>query len=279
MPLTFGLFRPVILLPVEASGWTAERRRLVLLHELVHIRRLDWLMQLVAQLACALYWFHPLMWLAALRLRQEREHTCDDCVLALGAKGSIYAEHLLDLARSLKPAARWSMEVAMAQPPALEKRLAALLDLQRDRRPVNRRTAAAVTVAALIAAALLAPGIAPAQNSGITLSGIVYDASKARVPGAVVTATNLETHGKEITQTDQVGAYKFAGIAAGNCTLEVKKPGFKAYQQTGVSLAPGVSREADVMLDVGQIAETVNVVGKRPPLQPAAEAQTPQRIR
>ncbi|MGH9665875.1 MAG: M56 family metallopeptidase, partial [Bryobacteraceae bacterium] len=82
MPLTFGVWRPVILLPPEAATWSAERTRVVLLHELVHVDRLDWLMQIVAQLACALYWFHPLMWVAAARLREERERSCDDRVLA-----------------------------------------------------------------------------------------------------------------------------------------------------------------------------------------------------
>lgn len=280
VPFTFGIWRPVILLPTAAETWTTERRRVVLLHELVHIRRLDWLTQFAVQVACAVYWFHPLMWFSASRLREERERSCDDRVLALGTRGSLYAEHLVDLARALKPAP-WSMEIAMAQPSDLEKRLAALLDPARDRRPVGGKSAFAITALGVAAAALLAPGVAPAQNSGITLSGIVYDASNARVPGAIVTATNTDTHGKEIAETDPAGAYKFAGIAAGTYTVEVKKPGFKLYQQPGVSLQPGVPREVDVTLDIGQIAEIISVVGKRPASQPEAPAQTkpPERIR
>lgn len=276
MPLTLGLWRPVILLPEEAAGWSAELRRMVLRHELIHVHRLDWLTQIAARIACAFYWFHPLIWLAAAQLREERERSCDDRVLALGTRASLYAENLLGLARSLKPA-QWSMEVAMAQPSGLEKRVAALLDPSRDRRPVRRRAASSIAVVAAAAAALLAPGIAPAQNSDITLSGIVYDVSKARVPNAIVTVANVETHGKEIAQTDATGAYKFAGIAAGTYNFEVKMPGFRPYQQNGVSLTPGTSRELDAVLDVGQIAETINVVGKRPPLQ--TQAQAPQRIR
>lgn len=278
MPLTFGLWRPVILLPEEFTTWSEERRRVVLLHELIHVHRLDWPAQIGARIACAFYWFHPLIWLAAAKLRDERERSCDDRVLALGTRASLYAENLLGLARSLKPA-QWSMEVAMAQPSGLEKRVAALLDPRRDRRPVRRRVAGSIAVVAAAAAALLAPGIAPAQNSGITLSGIVYDVSKARVPKAVVTVTNVSTHGKEIAATDAAGVYKFVGIAAGTYNLEVKMPGFRPYQQTGVSLTPGVSRELDAILDVGQIAETINVVGKRPPLQTQARTPAPQRIR
>ncbi|MGH3185183.1 MAG: M56 family metallopeptidase, partial [Streptosporangiaceae bacterium] len=258
LPLTFGILRPVILIPAEARAWEQERRRMVLLHELVHVKRLDWLTQLLAQLACALYWFHPLAWMAAARLREERERACDDCVLRLGTNGAVYAGHLLELARSLQPAAPWPMEVGMAQPSGLEKRVAALLDPRRDRRPANRRTAAAVMVAALVAAGLLAPGLAPAQDSGITLFGVVSDPSHARVPGAVVIATNADEHGKkEIAVTDPVGAYKFQGIAAGRYTLDVRTAGFKIFEKPGIALEPGASVEEDVTLDVGAVSETV----------------------
>ena len=82
MPLTWGLFRPVIVLPSGAEHWPEDRRRIVLSHELAHIARHDWLLQICAELVRALYWFHPLAWLAAARLRQESERACDDDGLA-----------------------------------------------------------------------------------------------------------------------------------------------------------------------------------------------------
>jgi WD40 repeat protein/beta-lactamase regulating signal transducer with metallopeptidase domain len=76
-PLTLGLFRPVILLPASWRGWPAEQLRLVLAHELAHVRRRDFLAGLVAELAVCLCWFHPLVrWLAG-RLRLEQEYVAD----------------------------------------------------------------------------------------------------------------------------------------------------------------------------------------------------------
>ena len=64
VPMVWGLFRPVILLPADADEWEPERQRAVLLHELAHIQRQDWLMQTMAQITCAVYWFNPLVWFA-----------------------------------------------------------------------------------------------------------------------------------------------------------------------------------------------------------------------
>jgi beta-lactamase regulating signal transducer with metallopeptidase domain len=121
MPLTWGIFRPVIVLPSGAAHWPEERRRIVLSHELAHIARHDWLLQICAEFARALYWFHPLAWLAAARLRQESERASDDAVLLSGIAPSLYASQLLDLARTLENSGRaWSTALAIARPSNLE---------------------------------------------------------------------------------------------------------------------------------------------------------------
>lgn len=128
-PMTWGFFRPVILLPDNAETWPAARRRVVLLHELAHIKRGDLLSQLVAQIACAFYWFNPFTWLAARRLRIEREQACDDAVLNTGAKASDYANHILEILRSLRFAkCSPSIAVAMAPCSQIENRLRAILN-------------------------------------------------------------------------------------------------------------------------------------------------------
>ena len=102
MPMAWGIFNPSVLMPADADTWPAQRLRVVLLHELAHVKRRDCLTHVVAQIACAAYWFNPLAWMAARRVRTERERACDDLVLASGTRGSDYAEELLEIARVMR---------------------------------------------------------------------------------------------------------------------------------------------------------------------------------
>ena len=148
VPVTFGVVRPIIVLPDDADSWDAERARVVLLHELAHVGRRDCLIHLVAQCALALHWMNPLAWLAAARLRIERERACDDLVLACGTNGPQYAEHLLDIARMASRRPMASAALAMAHPSELEGRLLAVLDRTVPRSATGTR---AVLVAMLLA--------------------------------------------------------------------------------------------------------------------------------
>lgn len=139
MPQTWGTLRPAILLPADADDWPCERRYVVLMHELAHVKRKDCLTQTMAQIACAFYWFNPLVWMAARRLRMEREMACDDQVLGTGTRASDYADLLLDTARSLRSGSCSSLTaVAMARRSQLEGRLLAILDPSLNRKGLNR---------------------------------------------------------------------------------------------------------------------------------------------
>ena len=139
VPMVWGLFRPVILLPADAEDWQPERRRAVLLHELAHIQRQDWLIQIIAQITCAVYWFNPFVWLAARQLRVEAERACDDHVLNVGYQSTDYAQHLLDIVRNVKALRSVSRAtVAMVRQSKIEGRLRTILAEHRNRRPVTK---------------------------------------------------------------------------------------------------------------------------------------------
>jgi beta-lactamase regulating signal transducer with metallopeptidase domain len=115
--VTWGLLRPEVLLPATASGWSEERMRIVLAHELAHVRRGDWAFQMGAELLRALYWFNPLAWIACTRLRRESERACDDAVLARGVEATEYATELMHLARGFSVSGRtWLLSVAPESP-------------------------------------------------------------------------------------------------------------------------------------------------------------------
>ena len=152
-PLTWGARRPIVVLPTSAASWPAERRRAALLHELAHVARHDYLAQLLATAACALYWFHPAAWMAARRLRQESERACDDRVLASGTPAAEYAAQLLEVARNAGAlrSAGVAVAIGMARPSTLEGRLLAVLDESVPRRTLPPRARLAAGVAAALA--------------------------------------------------------------------------------------------------------------------------------
>jgi beta-lactamase regulating signal transducer with metallopeptidase domain len=122
-------FVPTIVLPAESEEWSRDRRFAVLLHEMAHVRRRDLVAFAVARLACALYWFHPLVWGAARRLRLESELACDQVVLEHGVRASEYAQHLLDMVTALRMRAPApSAALAVVRRSEFEGRLVAILD-------------------------------------------------------------------------------------------------------------------------------------------------------
>ncbi|GEM_PF-4509191 len=138
MPMAYGILRRRVVLPDEAEFWPEERVRAVLEHELAHIRRRDCLWQLLGQLARAMYWCNPLLWITYRQLLCESERACDDAVLARGAQASNYAEHLMAIATAGRSDALLAAAaIAMARPTTLEGRLLAILDSARSRKRVS----------------------------------------------------------------------------------------------------------------------------------------------
>jgi len=152
-PLTCGIWRPAILLPAEAGEWNEADLRRAIVHELEHVRRCDWAIQLAARATCVLYWFHPLVWVAFRRLSLEAERAADDAVVR-SAEHTEYAEQLVLLAGRLSKA-RTQPALGMANRSDLSARVSALLDdSQRRGRAGWRPTAMALSVAGLVALTL-----------------------------------------------------------------------------------------------------------------------------
>ena len=200
MPFACGLVRPIIVIPSAAVDWTAEHRDAVLMHELAHVSRGDLTMNAVSHLVRAVYWFHPLAWLAAYRLRVEGERACDDAVLRAGALPSNYAEHLLNIVRSVGRSVP-SVALAMARKSDFEGRLLAILEPGMSRSRLSRPRTAAIAAAFLVfvtplAAMAPAPAASPAAFDAATAPELAPRTAAplaARVPQQPAADTTIRT--------------------------------------------------------------------------------------
>jgi bla regulator protein blaR1 len=161
-PLTCGVWRTAVLLPPDAREWSEADLRRALLHELEHVRRGDWAIQLVARATCALYWFHPLVWVAWRRLCLEAERACDDAVVK-SEEGAEYAEQLLSLAQRMsKPHPQATL--GMAKRSDLSIRISSFLDGSQRRGRAGMWAAACVAGIAGVVVLLIAPVRAVSQS-------------------------------------------------------------------------------------------------------------------
>jgi TonB family protein len=281
MPLTWGLFRPVIVLPSGVAQWSEDRRCMVLSHELAHIARHDWFLQICAELTRAIYWFHPLVWLAAARLRQESERASDDAVLRSGIAPSNYASQLLDLARTLENTGRvWSTALAIARPSNLERRFAAMLNPSINRSRLSPRTRLFIPFFALCLLFPLAALHLTAQSLSGKTSGSIHDPSGAGVANATIIMSNQEAKTIDMTTSDREGNFSFKALPAGEYELKVMKRGFELFRLPQVTLESGRDFSQSVTLQIGAIMEEVEVVpnGTTKPL-PSGATGKPSRIR
>ncbi|MCB1097640.1 MAG: hypothetical protein KDN22_18855 [Verrucomicrobiae bacterium] len=138
-PVSFGIFKPKILLPDEHETWPQPEARMVLQHELAHVRRQDSAFLWLAEICRALFWLNPLVWIAVRQMRLLDERAADDAVLGNGWDAQSYAALLLAMARKAVGAPVTSAPVAssaMAQPSTVRLRVERLLDpSQKRQRP------------------------------------------------------------------------------------------------------------------------------------------------
>lgn len=170
MPFACGFRTPTIVLPRNSNDWSTEQRTAVLLHEMAHIRRRDIVGHTVGRFACALYWFHPLVWTAAKRLRAESERACDDLALLCGARASDYAEHLLDIVAHVKANTTPPVAMAMATRKEFEGRMLAILDPALTRVAPSRRQSVSL-VASVVGLAMVLGVAVPATSATVPKAG------------------------------------------------------------------------------------------------------------
>ena len=271
--VTWGVVRPRIVLPFVASDWSDDRARVVLRHELAHVRRGDWIVQIAAEIARSLNWFNPVMWLACRQLRRESERACDDAVLSGGVAPADYASHLVDLARALSAHRRpYVPAPAMARSSGLEGRVAAMLNARLNRNPLTRRTQIAAAIL-LLGLAMSVAGLRAQHFS--TFSGTLVDQTNAVLPNVAVTLTNAAAQTRNEVRTDANGHFELLGLPDGNYQLAISEAGFANLYEPLAIAGHDVSRT--IQLHIGDLHETISITSGGPAYKPDPESRTKAR--
>ena len=268
---TWGWRRPTVMLPASAAGWSTERMRVVLLHELAHARRGDWLLQMVAEALRCVWWFNPLAWLVRARLRRESEHAADDLVLARGVPAAACATHLVELAREVRTHRRtWLPAPAMARPSHLERRVSAMLNPRTNRRPMTRFArfgSLGVLVPVSIVVAGLQVGPVSASRSAQSTGNAVEQAPPVeppnwRLPEFVPVAAAPATL-RERGQAGSVSASRSAAESTGSAVERAQPAALSEFVPAAAAPAALPERAPAGLVSVSRSADSIGSAGEQ----------------
>ena len=268
---TWGWRRPVVMLPVSASEWSAERMHVVLLHELAHVRRGDWVLQMSAEALRCVWWFNPLAWAVRARLRRESEHAADDLVLARGVPAATCAGHLVELVKEVRKHRRtWLPAPAMARPSHLEQRLSAMLNPRTNRRSMTRLArvgSLGVLVSASLVVAALHVGPVSASHFVESIGNVVEQeqpaepSSERRAAIAAAVAAAVEA-----------AAASRSAESTGNA-VEQEQPAFQIElsSEQRAAIAAAVAAAVEAAAASRSAESTGNAVEQEQPAEPSSE--------
>lgn len=278
VPMTWGSLSPVILLPKEALAWPEEEVLAAMRHEMGHIKHWDHPARLLMSLVCAVYWFNPLVWIAARRWRTAQEQASDDLVVARkDHRAEAYAMQLLNAARRTQQEGLLKLPaMTMAQPSTLELRLSAIMDERRNRAGV-RRAAIGMGCAGTVALLVLCVGFQlhaaePAKaGQPVSITCRIYesagDAGKQKIaalkldnkkPPQLAPAES-EAFIKELTALDEVqllSAPQVITVSDAHAVIKVETNNVYAVDETGTksdTYVSGMSMELRPTVAAGNI--------------------------
>jgi len=222
-PLTFGLRRPVVLLPRRLTELSPEAQRAVVCHELVHVARRDWLWTLIEEAVQTAFWFHPAMWWALGEVQRSREETVDESVVAItGIRGPYM--HALMMFAETRPAP------APAIPSVRRRHLAARITQLSQETVMSPARIAFVGVAL----AVVVVGASAGVVSALPLRARAQDSAAAKATGPRLKTTLDGPRHFEFKNTPLTDVLAFLGMVNG----------FVVTYEKGLIDLPNVSLDA-----------------------------------
>jgi len=275
---TWGVLRAKVLVPASALEWPADRIRIVLAHEVAHVRRGDWMVQVAADLLRSVYWFNPVVWVGCGRLRLLSEQACDDAVLKLGVEGSDYASELIDLARAFVSDRPRFLPAAAIAHSSLERRVRAMLNAQLNRNPITRPASIAAALALTAVTVAVAGFGASAQSQFGSVAGTVSDQNGRPIAGATLVLSNAAAQEKHELKTDATGRYEFVGVTPATYELLFQFTGMAYIKREGLSVASGQAVTVNTVMQVGSVSETISVTPDEGPATPRPRVMQTARV-
>jgi TonB family protein len=195
-PATFGVLRPVVVVPPAFESWPAGIQRALAAHELLHVKRRDWAQAVAEELARAALWFHPAAWWLVDRIRLAREQIVDREVVRLTGDRQAYLEALVDLASSGASALPVPASAFFRRPHLLERvvHLTREVPMARLRFVISLAAVGTAVLATTMVAARALPldaAQAPAVAAGAAPQPIDMDAVRRAQPPAPVSRVHV----------------------------------------------------------------------------------------
>jgi uncharacterized protein (TIGR03435 family) len=267
-PATSGFRRHAILCPIDIDAWAHEDVVRAAVHEVEHLRRADCVVSAVTRVICAIYWFHPLVWIAWNRLGLEAERACDDAVLRR-AEATGYADQLVTLASRLTANSRHPL-LAMANRRDLVRRVAAVLDQRQARGHAGLPLGAAITAAACLLTVVLSP--LRAVSAEPTRAAVpLQNVEPAAPPAFEVASIRRNVEGGVPRMRVEAGRFVASNISLRELILDAYR--MQSFQVVGGpewwQVAPGPNRAAPASQRPGEV--TFDIIANIPPNTPATQ--------
>lgn len=189
-PGVWRVFRPAIVLPENMSGHLSDSElESVLMHEVIHIQRRDNLVASLQMILCAVFWFHPLIWIVDRKMLSDREQACDQDVCLLGGQSAVYAASLLKVLRFCVGSRMAGVSSAVGS--NLKRRIEEIMGNEVKKRYAPRQRCFVVTVALAVIVFSVAAGVMSrdrffaeqASNKQVGVKGGVQDGAGGAVVG------------------------------------------------------------------------------------------------
>src|SRR5262249_29845830 len=216
------------------------------------------------------------------RLLRELEKACDEAVLQ-HTMPRTYLSSILKVVRFCL-GSRF-VGVSSAAGSNLKRRIENIMSNPKQRKLTSWHVLSTSLLAILLALSCMVAAfhggrvtLAQSQITQPSLSGSVYDSSRAAIPGVMLIVSSLDGKTREVVISDEAGQYRFALLPDGTYALEASKLGFRWRRENNVVIRSGQQQRLDLTLEVGEVSQFVEVVGKSP-RTPPAQTKQPRRIR